>query len=140
MSKPQIIVGVSKENLRPEIPPACPPEFAKLMQYTIRAGLVVVKANSDNHGRDCWEQDPECRPRFSEILKRLEAMQPPLPISAAPSINITISPQSMTERFKAVTAVSSSPSPTHLLVHRQQGSTALPLPSGARYNVAQLGD
>jgi hypothetical protein len=85
-SKPQIIVGVSKEGLRPDIPPSCPPDFAQLM-------------------RDCWEQDPERRPRFAQVLERLEKMQPPLPANTIPTINVALSPNAMTEKFKAVTEV-----------------------------------
>jgi hypothetical protein len=40
-------------GLRPEIPSDTNPEFTSLIQ-------------------DCWHQDPAKRPRFSEVLQRLE--------------------------------------------------------------------
>ncbi len=86
MHKPDIIVGVSKGTLRPEIPPSCPPDFAQLM-------------------RDCWEQDPEKRPLFSDILTRLKSMAPP-PVSHISHMSpVTLSPRSMTEKFRNTTEV-----------------------------------
>eukprot|EP01117_Protostelium_nocturnum_P007651 TRINITY_DN2744_c0_g1_i3.p1 TRINITY_DN2744_c0_g1~~TRINITY_DN2744_c0_g1_i3.p1 ORF type:complete len:746 (+),score=216.81 TRINITY_DN2744_c0_g1_i3:138-2240(+) len=56
MSKPNIIVGVTKENLRPPIGADCPVPYAQLM-------------------RDCWQKEYDMRPSFGEILHRLEQMK-----------------------------------------------------------------
>lgn len=44
-----------KNTLRPTIPERCDPDWTKLME-------------------DCWSPDPEGRPSFTEITKRLRSM------------------------------------------------------------------
>ncbi len=56
MNKPDIIVGVSQQALRPVIPDDCPAPYAQLMS-------------------DCWHEDPTKRPSFTEVLHRLEQLQ-----------------------------------------------------------------
>ncbi|KAL6226394.1 hypothetical protein ACLB2K_000356 [Fragaria x ananassa] len=51
----EIIGGIIKGNLRPEIPSWCDPTWRSLMER-------------------CWSSDPESRPPFSEISKELRAM------------------------------------------------------------------
>ncbi|KDP32366.1 hypothetical protein JCGZ_13291 [Jatropha curcas] len=51
----EIIAGIIKGNLRPEIPNWCDPAWRSLMER-------------------CWSFDPESRPAFSEIAKELRAM------------------------------------------------------------------
>ncbi|XP_040369783.1 uncharacterized protein LOC112183502 isoform X2 [Rosa chinensis] len=51
----EIIVGIIKGSLRPEIPSWCDPTWKSLMER-------------------CWSSDPESRPPFSEISKELRAM------------------------------------------------------------------
>eukprot|EP01089_Gocevia_fonbrunei_P014277 TRINITY_DN3876_c0_g1_i1.p1 TRINITY_DN3876_c0_g1~~TRINITY_DN3876_c0_g1_i1.p1 ORF type:complete len:497 (+),score=74.25 TRINITY_DN3876_c0_g1_i1:52-1491(+) len=84
MHKPQIIVGVSKEGLRPQIPVSCPSELAELMQ-------------------ECWAEDPHTRPLFSEILERLSQMAPPAPacvLGGGPVVAGGLSPNALTQIFK----------------------------------------
>ncbi|TYI70628.1 hypothetical protein E1A91_D08G234800v1 [Gossypium mustelinum] len=50
-----IIGGIVKNTLRPPIPEHCDPEWRKLMEQ-------------------CWSPDPESRPSFTEITKRLRSM------------------------------------------------------------------
>ncbi|KAJ4838437.1 hypothetical protein Tsubulata_021120 [Turnera subulata] len=50
-----IIGGIVSNTLRPPIPANCDPEWRKLME-------------------ECWSFDPESRPSFTEIRKRLRAM------------------------------------------------------------------
>lgn len=56
MNKPDIIMGVTKGTLRPPIPPYCHPDIAKLMVQ-------------------CWDQNPDNRPTFEEIVQRLEEIR-----------------------------------------------------------------
>ncbi|KAL6062440.1 putative serine/threonine-protein kinase drkA, variant 2 [Balamuthia mandrillaris] len=84
MHKPQIIIGVSKDGLRPVIPTACPPQLAELM-------------------RDCWKEDPAQRPSFSEILERLRTMQPPPPAFKHTFSTSDLNPLTLTESFKHAT-------------------------------------
>jgi hypothetical protein len=105
LNKPQIIVGVSKEDLRPPIGDDCPFPYAQLM-------------------RDCWDENPVKRPTFAEILQRLEQMQQMLqpqttqPSSAlADSDIIQISPMNLTQQFQDYGTTS------------KPGSTASPKPS-----------
>ncbi|KAG8639273.1 serine/threonine-protein kinase EDR1-like isoform X4 [Manihot esculenta] len=51
----EIIAGIIKGNLRPEIPSWCDPAWKSLMER-------------------CWSSDPESRPAFSEIAKELRTM------------------------------------------------------------------
>ncbi|KAK9947613.1 hypothetical protein M0R45_003229 [Rubus argutus] len=51
----EIIAGIIKGSLRPEIPSWCDPTWRSLMER-------------------CWSSDPESRPPFSEIAKELRAM------------------------------------------------------------------
>uniref|UniRef100_A0A5B6Z5W1 Protein kinase domain-containing protein n=1 Tax=Davidia involucrata TaxID=16924 RepID=A0A5B6Z5W1_DAVIN len=51
----EIIAGIIKGNLRPEIPSWCDPAWRSLMER-------------------CWSSDPDSRPAFSEIAKELRAM------------------------------------------------------------------
>ncbi|PSS20906.1 Serine/threonine-protein kinase [Actinidia chinensis var. chinensis] len=55
MRSEEIIAGIIKGNLRPEIPSWCDPAWRSLMER-------------------CWSSDPESRPAFSEITKELRAM------------------------------------------------------------------
>lgn len=48
----QIAYAAAEQGLRPKIPNYCPPDYAQLMQ-------------------ECWAANPEERPAFEEILKRL---------------------------------------------------------------------
>ncbi|KAE8664843.1 thioredoxin-like protein 4B-like isoform X1 [Hibiscus syriacus] len=50
-----IIGGIVKNTLRPAIPECCHPDWRKLMEQ-------------------CWSPDPESRPSFTEITKRLRSM------------------------------------------------------------------
>ncbi|CAK9162406.1 unnamed protein product [Ilex paraguariensis] len=50
-----IIGGIVKNTLRPPIPERCDTEWRKLMEQ-------------------CWSSDPEARPSFTEITKRLQSM------------------------------------------------------------------
>ncbi|PON65343.1 Mitogen-activated protein kinase kinase kinase [Trema orientale] len=50
-----IIGGIVKNTLRPPIPERCDPEWRNLME-------------------ECWSPDPECRPSFTEITRRLRSM------------------------------------------------------------------
>lgn len=50
-----IIGGILKNTLRPPIPERCDPEWRKLMEH-------------------CWSPDPDSRPSFTEITKRLRTM------------------------------------------------------------------
>lgn len=92
MNKAAIIVGVTKENLRPPIGADCPPLYAQLM-------------------RDCWETSPSKRPRFEEILHRLEQIQnlnsprkSPNPLSRSDSAKLSAmsSSGSLTQQFRQV--------------------------------------
>lgn len=47
--------GIVKNTLRPPIPEQCDPEWKKLMER-------------------CWSSDPELRPSFTEITKRLRSI------------------------------------------------------------------
>ena len=51
----QVAAEVMKTNLRPSIPSNCPAPLAKLLQQ-------------------CWAQNPEERPEFSDIYERLNQM------------------------------------------------------------------
>jgi len=51
-----VVQKVLKEGLRPTIPKKCPESVSKLM-------------------RDCWNEDPEKRPTFQEIIHELETIQ-----------------------------------------------------------------
>ncbi|KAA8535051.1 hypothetical protein F0562_030054 [Nyssa sinensis] len=55
MRSEEIIAGIIKGNLRPEIPSWCDPAWRSLMER-------------------CWSSDPDSRPAFSEIAKELRAM------------------------------------------------------------------
>ncbi|KAK2973629.1 hypothetical protein RJ640_029621 [Escallonia rubra] len=55
MRSEEIIAGIIKGNLRPEIPCWCDPAWRSLMER-------------------CWSSDPDARPAFSEIAKELRAM------------------------------------------------------------------
>jgi len=55
MNPMQVGMKVLLEGMRPPIPTSCPSAYAKLMQA-------------------CWDQDPEARPDFGEILNRLSKM------------------------------------------------------------------
>ncbi|KYQ99908.1 ankyrin repeat-containing protein [Tieghemostelium lacteum] len=48
----QIIIQTAKKNLRPTIPPTCPPSLVELI-------------------KTCWDHEPDKRPNCSETLKRL---------------------------------------------------------------------
>ncbi|XP_057783602.1 uncharacterized protein LOC131001275 [Salvia miltiorrhiza] len=50
-----IIGGIVSDSLRPPVPERCDPEWRKLMEQ-------------------CWSHEPEARPPFSEITKRLQGM------------------------------------------------------------------
>ncbi|KMZ59800.1 putative Protein kinase [Zostera marina] len=52
----QAAVGVVQQCLRPRIPKDCPPKFASLLE-------------------DCWQQDPNDRLNFTEIIERLEELK-----------------------------------------------------------------
>ncbi|KAL7239774.1 hypothetical protein ACSBR2_005616 [Camellia fascicularis] len=55
MRSEEIIAGIIKGNLHPEIPSWCDPAWRSLMER-------------------CWSSDPDSRPAFSEIAKELRAM------------------------------------------------------------------
>ncbi|XP_058074550.1 uncharacterized protein LOC131223234 isoform X2 [Magnolia sinica] len=55
MRSEEIIAGIIKGDLRPEIPSWCDPTWRSLMER-------------------CWSSDPNLRPSFSEIAKELRAM------------------------------------------------------------------
>ncbi|KAL1536176.1 hypothetical protein AAHA92_28865 [Salvia divinorum] len=50
-----IIGGIVSDSLRPPVPEQCDPEWRKLMEQ-------------------CWSHEPEARPPFSEITRRLQGM------------------------------------------------------------------
>ncbi|CAI5469542.1 unnamed protein product [Closterium sp. Yama58-4] len=52
----QLAYNVVHKNQRPDIPPSCNPEVAKLMA-------------------ECWDRDEAVRPEFAEIVARLERIQ-----------------------------------------------------------------
>ena len=52
----QVITGVLTENLRPEIPENCLPEYAELM-------------------KQCWAKNPEERPSFDVVLRILKQIK-----------------------------------------------------------------
>eukprot|EP01095_Lingulamoeba_sp_RSL-Kostka_P001500 TRINITY_DN12086_c0_g1_i1.p1 TRINITY_DN12086_c0_g1~~TRINITY_DN12086_c0_g1_i1.p1 ORF type:complete len:557 (+),score=118.40 TRINITY_DN12086_c0_g1_i1:74-1744(+) len=49
----QVVVAVVNSGLRPQIPENCPQNWRQLMQ-------------------DCWDEHPDNRPTFSEIIQRIE--------------------------------------------------------------------
>jgi len=51
----QIVIAVGQHKMRPLIPPNAPSALSQLMA-------------------DCWNEDPNLRPPFSEIVSRLEKM------------------------------------------------------------------
>ena len=53
----QVAAEVVRTNLRPSIPSNCPTSLAELLQQ-------------------CWAQNPEERPEFSDIYERLNQMTP----------------------------------------------------------------
>ncbi|XP_043702803.1 uncharacterized protein LOC122652974 isoform X2 [Telopea speciosissima] len=55
MRSEEIIAGIIKGDLRPEVPSWCDPTWRSLME-------------------SCWSSDPELRPGFPEIAKELRAM------------------------------------------------------------------
>lgn len=57
LNPPDIILGVTKQFLRPPIPQDCHPLYVELM-------------------KDCWAQEASTRPSFIEILQRLELLDP----------------------------------------------------------------
>jgi serine/threonine protein kinase len=52
----QIVFAVGDEGLRPTIPTSCPQDYSRLMM-------------------DCWQVDPQRRPTYSEIIKRLKELR-----------------------------------------------------------------
>eukprot|EP00475_Leptophrys_vorax_P041281 TRINITY_DN77854_c0_g1_i1.p1 TRINITY_DN77854_c0_g1~~TRINITY_DN77854_c0_g1_i1.p1 ORF type:complete len:292 (+),score=19.79 TRINITY_DN77854_c0_g1_i1:106-876(+) len=52
----QLAYNVVNKNMRPEVPPTCNPELAKLMT-------------------ECWDADANRRPEFTEVVSRLEKIQ-----------------------------------------------------------------
>ncbi|GJP42545.1 hypothetical protein CLOM_g2098 [Closterium sp. NIES-68] len=52
----QLAYNVVHKNQRPDIPPSCNPELARLMA-------------------ECWDRDPAARPEFADIVPRLERIQ-----------------------------------------------------------------
>ncbi|KAH6834596.1 PB1 domain-containing protein tyrosine kinase [Perilla frutescens var. hirtella] len=50
-----IIGGIVSNSLRPPVPERCDPEWRKLMEH-------------------CWSHEPEARPSFSEVARRLQGM------------------------------------------------------------------
>jgi hypothetical protein len=52
----QIVIQTAKKGLRPIIHSACPPPFADLM-------------------RRCWDQNPDKRPQFQDILNQLNVIR-----------------------------------------------------------------
>eukprot|EP01087_Luapelamoeba_hula_P007953 TRINITY_DN1967_c0_g1_i1.p1 TRINITY_DN1967_c0_g1~~TRINITY_DN1967_c0_g1_i1.p1 ORF type:complete len:883 (+),score=141.90 TRINITY_DN1967_c0_g1_i1:59-2707(+) len=85
MERPQIIVGVSTAGLRPQVPDACPTEYLELI-------------------RDCWNEEPEHRPTFVNILERLRTMRPPTPLQPLLSAS-PLSPTALTQKFNTATEV-----------------------------------
>jgi len=53
MNAVQVSVQVMAKGLRPEIPPRCPAAYSHLIQ-------------------ECWDTDPNKRPSFTDVVKRLE--------------------------------------------------------------------
>ncbi len=53
----QIVFAVGTQHLRPRIDPAWPATWVNLMTT-------------------CWNEDPETRPTFEELITMLEAMEP----------------------------------------------------------------
>lgn len=91
MNKAAVIVGVTKENMRPPIGGECPVLYAQLM-------------------RDCWSQEPKNRPTFEEILHRLPYIQNilsprktnPLSRSDTALLSAIHSSGTLTQQFKKV--------------------------------------
>jgi tRNA A-37 threonylcarbamoyl transferase component Bud32 len=50
----QVILLVGTQGQRPDIPNYCPPQYAQLIE-------------------DCWQEDPDKRPSFEDIITRLES-------------------------------------------------------------------
>jgi hypothetical protein len=61
MQPMQIGYAVVHNNLRPDIPSNCSDEYVALMQ-------------------ECWAQDPAARPRFIDVVARLEALVATMPV------------------------------------------------------------
>jgi hypothetical protein len=67
MSKSDIREQVVNAGLRPAFPSGVPPEYAQI-------------------ARDCWAADPELRPPFSDICRRLQDMIPEVEEAALPGL------------------------------------------------------
>ena len=52
MNPVQIALAVREQQLRPPLPPTCPPRFGALLDA-------------------CWHQEPEHRPPFAKVLETL---------------------------------------------------------------------
>lgn len=83
MNKPDIIVGVTQNSLRPTVPPDCPALYSQLMT-------------------DCWADDPSKRPSFAEVLHRLEAMHQTAEAKGREGSIVLPTPMNLTERFRSV--------------------------------------
>ncbi len=71
----QIIIQTSQHNLRPTIPPNCPPMFVELMtkcKHNNSAGS-VTQANIYLHLG--WDADPDKRPSFQDIITALQKVK-----------------------------------------------------------------
>lgn len=55
----------------------------------------------------CWDEDPDKRPVFADILERLRTMQPPPSVDSniSPIVPSALSPLALTEKFKHTTEV-----------------------------------
>eukprot|EP01117_Protostelium_nocturnum_P009566 TRINITY_DN3411_c0_g2_i2.p1 TRINITY_DN3411_c0_g2~~TRINITY_DN3411_c0_g2_i2.p1 ORF type:complete len:714 (-),score=214.05 TRINITY_DN3411_c0_g2_i2:702-2843(-) len=56
MAPYQVVLAVGTKGMRPTIPSDCPPHWASLM-------------------RDCWQEIPESRPSFDEVIQRLSLIE-----------------------------------------------------------------
>lgn len=85
MNKPEIIVGVSKKDLRPPVPVGIEAAYLQLMV-------------------ECWGQEPDTRPTFSSIMVAIENIRKNggatevTNLKRAMSITVT-SPMSLTAQF-----------------------------------------
>ena len=68
----QIIIQTSQHNLRPTIPPNCPPMFVELMTKCMFWEQAFLYTDSFYEG---WDADPDKRPSFQDIIAALQKVK-----------------------------------------------------------------